>query len=237
MLVVGLTGGIATGKSSVSNLLKAKGIPLIDADVLARQVVAPGTTGLRKIVAFFGKEILLPDGSLDRKKLGSIIFNDEAKRRKLNSIVHPAVRRAMLWAVVNNWLSGRRFCVLDVPLLIESGLWRFYGKIVVVFCSPEVQLERLMKRDNSSAEDASARLNSQLPITDKILYADHVVDNSGSPEDLEGHVNELVRVLKRDSGWSWRLSWLFPPYGVLSALLTLVWRAAFHKSLEKRKNS
>ncbi|KAF7318136.1 CoaE-domain-containing protein [Mycena chlorophos] len=221
MLVVGLTGGIATGKSSVSNLLKAKQIPLIDADVLAREVVAPGTAGLAKIVAYFGPEILLPDGSLDRKKLGSIIFNDEAKRRKLNSIVHPAVRRAMLWGVVKNWIAGSKYCVLDVPLLIESGLWKYYGKVVVVFCSPEVQLQRLMKRDNSSHEEASARLNSQLPITDKVLYADHVVDNAGTPEDLEIRVNALIQLLDKEAGWSWRLSWLFPPFGLLSAAFTL----------------
>ncbi|KAJ7062883.1 CoaE-domain-containing protein [Mycena amicta] len=233
MLVVGLTGGIATGKSTVSNLLKTKQIPLIDADVLARQVVEPGTPGLAKIVAFFGPDILLPDGSLDRKKLGSIIFNDEAKRRKLNSIVHPAVRRAMLWGVVKNWLKGSKYCVLDVPLLVEGGLWKLCGKVVVVFCSPEVQLERLMKRDDSSKEDASARLNSQLSITDKVSYADDVVDNSGSPEDLERHVNDLVQALERDVGWTWRFSWLFPPYGILSAIFTLAWRAAFHG--KKRK--
>ncbi|KAF7331530.1 hypothetical protein MKEN_00032000 [Mycena kentingensis (nom. inval.)] len=165
-IVVGLTGGIATGKSSVSNLLRAKHVPIIDADVLARQVVEPGTPALAKIVAYFGPEILLPEGSLDRKKLGSFIFSDETKRKKLNSIVHPAVRRAMLWGIFKNWLSGSKYCVLDVPLLIEGDFWKLCGKVIVVFCSPEVQLERLMKRDNSSREDASARLNSQLSITD-----------------------------------------------------------------------
>jgi dephospho-CoA kinase len=130
---VGLTGGIASGKSTVSKLLKAKHIPIVDADVLARQVVQPGTPALSKIVAYFGNSILLPDGSLDRKKLGNIIFNDEAKRRKLNSIVHPAVRRAMLLGVLEHWFRGEKYCVMDIPLLIEGGIWKWVGKVVVVY--------------------------------------------------------------------------------------------------------
>lgn len=131
--VVGLTGGIATGKSSVSNLLKAKHIPIIDADILARQVVEPGTSALSKIVSTFGEEILLPDGTLDRKKLGEIIFNDAPKRKQLNGIVHPAVRKAMFWSIVKFWLKGERLCILDVPLLYEGGLDRFVGRVAVVY--------------------------------------------------------------------------------------------------------
>lgn len=133
LLVVGLTGGIATGKSTVSNLLKAKGIPVIDADILARQVVVPGAPALTRITGEFGSTILLSDGSLDRKKLGSIVFNDEVQRRKLNSIIHPAIRQAMLWAVFCQWFKGQKFCIVDVPLLIEGGLWKWVGKIVVVY--------------------------------------------------------------------------------------------------------
>ncbi|KAK7053831.1 dephospho-CoA kinase-domain-containing protein [Favolaschia claudopus] len=225
MLVVGLTGGIATGKSSVSNLLKSKNIPVVDADVIARQVVEPGTPALKKIVATFGSEILQSDGALDRKKLGSVIFNDEAKRRQLNAIVHPAVRRALVWGVVWQWLRGSKYCILDVPLLIEGPMWKLVGTVVVVYCSPEVQLERLMKRDGSSREDASSRLNSQISIDDKVHYADRVIDNSGTPEELEAHVNSLVQSLNRDVGWTWTLSWVFPPLGLLSAVSTLAWRA------------
>lgn len=133
MKVIGLTGGIATGKSTVSNNLKSKGIPVVDADVLARQVVMPGTPGLRQIVKYFGADILFPDGTLDRKKLGSIIFNDETKRRKLNSIVHPAVRRAMGMEVLTHWIKGHKYCILDVPLLIEGGLYQWVAKVVVVY--------------------------------------------------------------------------------------------------------
>jgi dephospho-CoA kinase len=131
--VVGLTGGIATGKSTVSSLLKSRQIPVIDADVLAREAVQPGTKGLTQIVAHFGSEVLLPDGTLDRKKVGAIIFNNEVKRKKLNSIVHPAVSRAILWNVFWCWLRGENLCVVDVPLLIEGGLWKWMGKVVVVY--------------------------------------------------------------------------------------------------------
>lgn len=114
-------------------MLKQRGVPVIDADVLAREVVMPGTPGLRAIVSEFGPDVLQEDGSLDRPKLGSIIFNDERKRKKLNAIVHPAVRKAMVWAVLKHWVKGDRACVLDVPLLIESGIWRWVGKVVVVY--------------------------------------------------------------------------------------------------------
>ncbi|OAX38013.1 CoaE-domain-containing protein [Rhizopogon vinicolor AM-OR11-026] len=225
MLVVGLTGGIATGKSTVSNLFKSERIPVIDADVLAREVVQPGTKGLAKIVTYFGPEVLLPDGTLDRKKLGAIIFNDEKKRKKLNSIIHPAVSRAIFWSVFHCWFRGEKLCVVDVPLLIEGGLWKWMGKVVVVYCSAEIQLQRLMSRDKSSFEDASARLNSQLPIAQKVEYADIVVDNSGSLQDLEQQVHSCVGKLERTAGWSWRLSWLFPPFTLISALWTLSWKS------------
>ncbi|KAJ7499658.1 dephospho-CoA kinase-domain-containing protein [Mycena latifolia] len=235
MLVVGLTGGIATGKSAVSNLLKGRHIPVVDADILARQVVEPGTPALAKIAAFFGPEILQSDGTLDRKKLGSVIFNDEVKRRKLNSIVHPAVRRAMLRGVLGHWLRGSKYCIVDVPLLIEGGLWKWVGKVVVVYCSADLQLERLMKRDASSCEDASSRLNSQLAIAEKVQYADRLIDNSGSLDDLEAHVNSLVQDLEKEAGWSWRLSWLFPPWGLFSAVCLLTLRAAV-RSLGRKLN-
>jgi dephospho-CoA kinase len=113
--------------------LKARNIPIVDADVLARDVVKPGTPALAKIVKYFGRSILLPDGSLDRKQLGSIIFNDEAKRKKLNSIVHPAVSFAILRSVLSYWIKGEKVCIVDVPLLIEGGLWKWVGKVVLVY--------------------------------------------------------------------------------------------------------
>ena len=130
-----MTGGISTGKSTVSALLRSTTppTPLIDADIIARAVVAPGTPGLSKIVKVFGEDILLEDGSLDRKKLGSIIFNDEKKRKQLNAIVHPAVRWEMARQVLGAWWRGEKYVIMDVPLLIEGGLWRFMGKVVLVY--------------------------------------------------------------------------------------------------------
>ncbi|KAH7889186.1 dephospho-CoA kinase-domain-containing protein [Phlebopus sp. FC_14] len=239
MLVVGLTGGIATGKSTVSNLFKSYSTPIIDADVLARSAVAPGTHALSQIVSAFGPSVLLPDGTLDRKKLGSIVFNDETKRKTLNGIVHPAVTRSILWGVLKCWIRGEKMVVVDVPLLIEGGLWRWMAKVVVVYCSAEIQLQRLMARDGSSREDALARLTSQLPISEKVAYADIVIENSGSLQDLEEEVQGCVEKLRRAAGWSWRLSWLVPPYGLLTALWTLGWkswtRSGRRRTGEKRR--
>ncbi len=133
LTVIGLTGGIATGKSTVSNQLVARGIPVIDADVIAREVVRPGARALKKIVSTFGPDILQEDGTLDRAKLGEVVFRDEEQRRKLNAIVHPAVRRAMALGVLKCWLRGEKVCVLDVPLLVESEIYRWVGKVVVVY--------------------------------------------------------------------------------------------------------
>ncbi|KAF7976744.1 hypothetical protein HWV62_5722 [Athelia sp. TMB] len=213
MLVIGLTGGIATGKSSVSALL-APHIPIIDADLLARAAVAPGTRALHAIARAFGPEVLLPDGALDRKKLGSVVFGDEAKRRKLNAIVHPAVRRAMLWAVVKCWMRGERACVLDVPLLIEGPT------------NEATQLARLQARDASTEDDARARINSQLPIAAKLRYADTLIPNDGTPADLQAEADKFVARINREAGWFWwRLEWLVPPVGLAAAAWCLGVRA------------
>jgi dephospho-CoA kinase len=131
---VGLTGGIATGKSTVSSTLKSTyDIPVIDADVLSRKVVEPKTRVYKQIVSYFGEDILQEDRTINRAKLGQIIFNDSTKRRKLNQLVHPAVSRAMAWDLLKYWLRGHRACILDVPLLIESGIWKWVGTVVVVY--------------------------------------------------------------------------------------------------------
>ncbi|EJT98486.1 dephospho-CoA kinase, partial [Dacryopinax primogenitus] len=133
MLVVGLTGGIATGKSTVSSLLSAHQIPVIDADLLSREVVAPHSPGLAAITRLFGPGVLLPDGELDRKKLAEIVFQNPGKRKELERIVHPRVRRAMFMRVLGAWVRGERVVVLDIPLLIETGLYAWVGRVVVVY--------------------------------------------------------------------------------------------------------
>ncbi|KAF8146497.1 dephospho-CoA kinase-domain-containing protein [Mycena galopus ATCC 62051] len=140
----------------------------------------------------------------------------------------------MLWGVLKHWLQGHKYCILDVPLLIEGPMWKLVGSVVVVYCSADIQLERLMRRDNSSREDASSRLNSQLPIAEKVQYADRVIDNSGSLADLDGQVNSLVQSLDRNVCWTWRLSWVFPPWGLCSAVWTLVWRSLSRPKTLKR---
>jgi len=232
MLVIGLTGGIASGKSAVSHLFASHGIPIVDADILARRVVEPGTSPYAQIVATFGREVLLKDGSqgLDRPKLGEIVFNDERKRKLLNAIVHPAVRWEMIWDVARYWLAGHKICILDVPLLIESGIWKWVAKVVVVYCSRDIQLQRLVQRDGSTQAAALARLNSQLPLASKLEYSDHVIDNSGSLQDLDGQVASLVHRFQKEAGWSWVISWLIPPVGLLVGLWILSWKAV------KRRN-
>jgi len=226
MIVVGLTGGIASGKSSVSHLLASHGIPIVDADILARRVVEPNTSVHAQIVATFGSEVLLRDGSraLDRKKLGEVVFNDDRKRKLLNAIVHPAVRREMIWDVARYWLTGHKVCVVDVPLLIEVGIWKYVSKVVVVYCSKDLQLQRLTQRDNIPHAAAQARINAQLPLASKLEYSDHVIDNSGSLADLESQVTSLVERLRRDAGRTWVINWLIPPVGLIAGLLRLFWR-------------
>lgn len=236
MLVVGLTGGIATGKSSVSKLLASQhGVPVVDADLLARKVVEPGTRALRQIVKAFGPDILTVEGSLDRAKLGKVIFNDSKKRQTLNNIVHPAVHRVMLWAIFKLWITGHKWCVLDVPLLIEGGIWKWVAKVIVVYCSPDLQLERLLKRDSSKPEDASARINSQMAIDEKAKYADEIIDNSGVYTDLEAKVDTLVRRMDGYLGWSWMISWLCPPFAFVNGSLYLL-RKRLHRGHRDKKN-
>ncbi|KAJ1307978.1 hypothetical protein OPQ81_002053 [Rhizoctonia solani] len=236
MLIVGLTGGIASGKSTVSSLLRSHGIPVIDADLLAREVVEPGTRGHAAICATFGTGIL-KEGSqeIDRKKLGEIIFNDEYKRKQLNAIVHPAVRKAMFSSVIRCWLRGERVCVLDVPLLVETGMWKQMGKVVVVYISKELQMQRLMRRDSSDRAAAQSRVSSQLPLASKLEYADIVIDNSGSIADTERQIASLVQKLEKETGWTWLVSWVIPPVGLLLAGWCLAWRAIKRGRKTKRR--
>ncbi|KZT53549.1 CoaE-domain-containing protein [Calocera cornea HHB12733] len=224
MLVVGLTGGIATGKSTVSSLLAQHQIPIVDADLLARQVVQRGTPGLKKIVAAFGGQVLLPDGDLDRKKLGEIVFGDPIKRKVLERIIHPAVRRAMLWEVCRAWMRGERVVVLDVPLLIEAGLYAFVGRVVVVYTSKQLQTRRLISRDHLTPQQARQRVAAQKPMKEKLQYADFVIDNSGQLPELQQQVTHLVRQLDDLASPLHKLCWFFPPFGLLAAGWCLLWR-------------
>lgn len=192
-LVIGLTGGIASGKSTVSAMFKQLNIPVIDADQIARDVVLPGEQTYDKIVAHFGKDILHDDDTLNRRKLGEIIFADEEKRQQLNAIIHPAIRQQMLQQRDHYVRAKEKCVVLDIPLLFESQLMDYVEKIIVVYVDEQIQLERLMTRDQSSEQDAQQRIDSQLPLKDKVKLADAVIDNNGTIEQSKAQLIETLR--------------------------------------------
>ncbi|EAC6222889.1 dephospho-CoA kinase [Listeria monocytogenes] len=189
---IGLTGSVATGKSTVSNMIQQAGIPLVDADIAARKVVEPGTEGLKEIVAYFGEEILHADGTLDRAKLGEIIFKDKEKREKLNEITHPRVKDYMLEARERFFRSGEELVFFDIPLLFESHLESLVDQIVVVWTTPETELKRLMERNNLTKEDALRRIESQMGIDEKARKADFVIDNNESLEKTQKQVYTFI---------------------------------------------
>ena len=192
---VGLTGGIAAGKSEVSRRLAAHGAVIIDADAVAREVVAPGTQGLAQVVAVFGPSVLRPDGSLDRPRLGEIVFSDADLRAKLNAIVHPLVSGRMLQ--LEQAAPPGAVVVHAVPLLAENGLASLYDLVVVVDVPAEVQLDRLVRLRGMPPDQARARLDAQASRADRLSIADFVIDNSGPLAGLDHQVGTLWAELSR----------------------------------------
>ena len=178
--VIGLTGGIATGKSSVASFFSERGIPVIDADQLARDVVLPGSPALERISSLFGPDVLTTDGTLDRKRMGALIFADPVKRRQLEDILHPEIRRMAEERISQAAAAGHQRLIYMAPLLIEAGATDRVDDIWVVTVRPEVQLERLMKRDGINREQAQLVIDSQMPLSEKERYGSVVVDNSGT---------------------------------------------------------
>ncbi|WP_404453493.1 dephospho-CoA kinase [Virgibacillus necropolis] len=195
-LIIGLTGSIASGKSTVSSMFDAYNIPVVDADKISRDVVCPGEKAYQQIVQTFGSAILHEDKTIDRKKLGSIIFPNQKKRSQLNSIVHPAVREKMLQQRDEFIASGANCVVLDIPLLFESKLTHFVDKTVVVYVNKETQLARLMKRDGSTEVEANERINSQISLNEKANMADAVIDNNGTKEQSKEKLDKLLKSWK-----------------------------------------
>ncbi|NEU29868.1 dephospho-CoA kinase [bacterium LRH843] len=191
-MLIGLTGGIASGKSTVSNMIRSIGIPIIDADAVAREVVQPGTETLLAIRNHFGRDILNEDGTLARKKLGSIIFKDPIQRDVLNNIVHPAIRKRMNELKDHYQKIGEKTIVYDIPLLYESNLFHLVDKILLVYVDEHTQLQRLIERDQAGEEDARQRISSQMRISDKRLRADAVIDNSGTISETEAQLKAIL---------------------------------------------
>lgn len=191
-MIIGLTGSIASGKSTVAKMIQSYGLPIVDADLVARKVVEPGTPTLKKIAEAFGPEVMAQDGSMDRTKLGSIIFHNEEMRKTLNNIIHPAIREEMLRQRDEFMSYGEKNIFMDIPLLFESKLEHFVEKIIVVSVSKEVQLQRLMERNGFTENEANARIATQIPVKEKERLADAVIHNNGTLEDTAIQLQNIL---------------------------------------------
>jgi dephospho-CoA kinase len=195
LLRVALTGGIATGKTYVRTRLASHGIPTLDADTLARDAVAVGSTGLAAVAARFGPGILQPDGALDRKALGAIVFADPRARADLEAIIHPRVREATAAWLDRLAHSGEALAVVDIPLLFETGRDREFDRVVVTSCPRSQQVARVVERDGLPPADAEARIDSQAPTDDKVRRADFVIDTGGTYGDTNRQIDRVIEKL------------------------------------------
>jgi dephospho-CoA kinase len=192
MHLFGLTGGIASGKSAVAARLRERGVPVIDADQLAREAVAKGSPGLAEVVKTFGDGVLAPDGSLDRKKLASEVFADDARRRALNAIVHPIVTMLTFKRAAELRDEGHPLACYEAALIVENGVADAFRPLVVVSSPEEVQVARACARDAAAEADVRARIRAQMPLADKVKVADFVIENDGSLEDLRRRTDDVL---------------------------------------------
>ena len=191
MFKIGLTGGIASGKSTVLTYFKDKGIPYIDADIVAREVVEPGTEGLQAIVDTFGSNVLHDDGTLNREALGSIVFHNEEKRQLLNGCLKTHIRNRILELTSQYESVNTPSLIYDIPLLIEGEWYTMMDEVWLVYVNETTQIDRLMSRNGYTKKDALARINSQMRLDDKRSYADIIIDNNGTPCDLLARLNSI----------------------------------------------
>jgi len=195
-VLLGVTGGIACGKTVVANMLEELGAVLIDLDLIARQVVEPGKPALRETIDYFGREVLQEDGTLNRKKLSGLVFSDSEKREKLEGFTHPHIFEELL-KQVNDVTAKDPIIQVVVPLLIEKSLQSLFDKVLVVHITPDLQIKRLVERDGISKEEAANMLKAQMPIDEKLAHADFVVHNEGSMEETRKQVQEIWQALKK----------------------------------------
>jgi dephospho-CoA kinase len=196
LVLFGLTGGLASGKSTVAARLRAQGLPVLDADALARDAVAPGTEGLAEVVRAFGPEVLLPDGSLDRARVAALVFTDEGRRRQLNAIVHPRIAALTAERAAALEAQGEPLACYEAALLVENRLADAFRPLVVVAVPEATQIARAMARDGATEEQVRGRLAAQLPLADKVAVADHVIDNTGDQAATERQADEVLAAIR-----------------------------------------
>ena len=189
MIILGLTGSIGCGKSSLSNILKDNNINIIDADLISRKIFED---------KHFGDSIKNKDGSLNRKALGNIVFNDDNKLVELNNLTHPKIKEKVLKEIEKIKLYNKDIVVIDAPLLIEGGYLEIVDKVVVITCNEDIQIKRIQQRDNCSKEEALSRISSQMSQKDKVKYADYVLDNSGDLKELKEKTHEFLLYMKEN---------------------------------------
>ena len=194
---LGLTGGIASGKSTADEFFKKRKISIIDSDLIAHRIMEIGQNGYKAVVDYFGNDILHDDQTIDRRKLGAIVFNDREKLKKLNEITHPLVHQEIEQQMVQYRANHEKLVVIDVPLLFESGFESLCNGVLVISITPELQLERLMKRNNFAKKEAIARINNQMPLSEKEKRATYVVTNTGTIDDLEKKLSNLLQEIGR----------------------------------------
>lgn len=194
MKIIGLTGGIASGKTTISNILKSEfHIDIIDADLIAREIVKKGSEVLNMIAEEFGKEVINPDGTLNRKKLGEIVFSNQYLLNKLNKITHPVIEKHIKYEIDLIGKSGKKLCVVDAALLIEAGFYKLVDFVILVCVNKDIQLKRLVQRDKISESEALKRINSQMPLSDKVKYADFIINNNGDLEDVKLQTRKIIK--------------------------------------------
>jgi dephospho-CoA kinase len=196
----GLTGGIASGKSAVAARLRARGVPVIDADQLARDAVAPGSSGLAEVVKTFGEEVLAPDGALDRKRLAAVVFADEERRKALNAIVHPIVTMLTFKRASELRDQGYPLACYEAALIVENGVADAFRPLVVVAAPEATQVARAVARDAALEADVQARIRAQMPLADKVREADFVIDNAGSLAELERRTDAVLAAIGQRLG-------------------------------------
>jgi len=195
-LIVGLTGGIATGKSTVANMFKDYGIPIVDTDKLSFDLLKKDSISYVEVLSLFGEDILFTNGDINRKKLGKMIFNDDILRKKLNSIIHPKIKTIVLSEIKKYEEIGIRIIIIDVPLLFETDFIKLVDKSIVVYTTPQLQVERLMDRDSIGKDYAFTKIESQIPIEEKVKLADFVIDNSKSILTTKKEFNKIIEILE-----------------------------------------